>query len=88
MCFLLLQEYIFMCDAAYLDKILDVGEWESLYRPKFFPHIVPLGMIGVASAESSVLQTRLYVHLSYVLEEDDSSFITGKILSPLLTSAF
>lgn len=85
MCFLLLQEYTFMCDSAYLDKILDVGEWESLHHPKFFPHIVPLGMIGVASAESSVLQKRLYVHLRYVLEEDDGSFITGKILTPILT---
>lgn len=75
-----------MSDSAHLDKILDMGQWEALHHSKFVPYI-PLGTIGIASAVSSVLRKRLRVHLSRVLEEDDSSFITGKILTRLLTYA-
>lgn len=86
MCFPLLQEQTFLSYSAHLNKIFDMGQWEALHHPKFLPHI-PDETIGIASAESSVLWKRLHVYLSCVLEEDDSSFITVKILTPLLTYA-
>lgn len=91
LCFPLLQEYTFVSDSAHLDKILNRGQWEDLHHPKVLPHI-PLVTIGTASAESSVLRNRFHVHVKHelfscVLEEDDGSFITGKILTPLLTCA-
>lgn len=86
LCFPLLQEYTFVSDSAHLDEILNRGQWEDLHHPKVLPHI-PLVTIGTTSAESSVLQNRFHVHFSCVLEEDDGSFITGKILTPLLTCA-
>lgn len=72
-----------MPDSTHLDKILDMRQWEALHYPKFLPHI-PFGTIGIASAESSVLQKRLHVHLSYILEEGNRSCTTGKILTQFM----
>jgi len=60
LCFPLLQEYTFMPGLAHLNRMMDVWQWKSLHHPKFLPNI-PLGTVGVASAESSVLQKRLHV---------------------------